>query len=200
MTRLILISKKSANYNHEKLASLFIKKLDYILNQLPNYVAAYVERLATPNGGSSTKYSSLSSQNQFEELFYSYSSRRDKFTRIPSLSSRYYPHYQHPSDLIRDQKLYYYLQTLNIHENIVYYNNLILGLIVLFLLFSLLVLFEENAFSGAFSNNNDNEESSVYSWSTITFVLLNTFVFILIVFTHNFFKQFILSMLTFFNR
>lgn len=189
MTRLILInkSKSSIKNNNEKLASLFIKKLDTFLSEIPNYVANFaasgedvvparlIRRVQSPLTTSQLATAS--------EIY--------AFTR---------PHCHQHLDLVHDQKLYYYyLQTLNLHENIVYYNNLIFGLVVLFLLFSLLVLFEENAATvldtddhrNNRNNTDEDNDTAVFSWSTVTFVLLNTFIFVLIVFAHNFFKQFI---------
>jgi hypothetical protein len=73
--------------------------------------------------------------------------------------------------------LNYYYQ-INYHQNIIYYNNLLLALIILFVLFSLLVLLEEN--------------DTFYNLSAITFLLLITFNLIILIFSHNLTKQFLI--------
>lgn len=72
---------------------------------------------------------------------------------------------------------YYY--HINYQQNLIYYNYLILALIILFVLFSVLVLLEEN--------------DAYYTLSAITFLLLITFNLIIIIFSHNFAKQFYIS-------
>jgi hypothetical protein len=72
--------------------------------------------------------------------------------------------------------LNFYYQ-INYHQNIVYYNNLLLALIILFVLFSLLILLEEN--------------ETFYNLSAITFLLLITFNLIILIFSHNLAKQFL---------
>jgi hypothetical protein len=74
--------------------------------------------------------------------------------------------------------LNYYYQ-INYQQNIIYYNYLILALIVLFVLFSVLVLLEET--------------DTYYTLSAITFLLLITFNLIIIIFSHNFAKQFYIN-------
>lgn len=64
-------------------------------------------------------------------------------------------------------------------HNIIYFNNLILGLIVLLVLFSVLILLEEN--------------DSFYNISAISFLLQVTFNLIIIIFSHNLAKQFLNS-------
>ena len=73
--------------------------------------------------------------------------------------------------------LNYYYQ-INYHQNIIYYNNLLLALIILFVLFSLLILLEEN--------------ETFYNLSAITFLLLITFNLIILIFSHNLTKQFLI--------
>ena len=73
--------------------------------------------------------------------------------------------------------LNYYYQ-INYHQNIIYYNNLLLALIILFVLFSLLLLLEEN--------------ETFYNLSAITFLLLITFNLIILIFSHNLTKQFLI--------
>ena len=68
---------------------------------------------------------------------------------------------------------YYYLNTYQ--QNIIYLNNLILAIIILFVLFSVLILLEEN--------------DSFYNLSAITYLLLITFNLIIIIFSHNLAKQ-----------
>ena len=82
-----------------------------------------------------------------------------------SLNQEKYVHY-----------LNYYYQ-INYHQNIIYYNNLLLALIILFVLFSLLILLEEN--------------ETFYNLSAITFLLLVTFNLIILIFSHNLTKQFL---------
>ena len=72
---------------------------------------------------------------------------------------------------------YYFLN--NYHHSIVYYNNLILALVVLFILFSVLVLLEE--------------DESYYNLSAISFILLITFNLMLLIFSHNLAKQFLID-------
>ena len=74
--------------------------------------------------------------------------------------------------------LNYYYQN-NYHQSIIYYNNLILALVVLFILFSVLVLLEE--------------DESYYNLSAISFILLVTFNLILLIFSHNLAKQFLID-------
>jgi hypothetical protein len=71
----------------------------------------------------------------------------------------------------------YYYQN-NYHQSIIYYNNLILALIILFILFSVLILIEE--------------DDSFYNISAISFILLVTFNLVIIIFSHNFAKHFLL--------
>lgn len=73
--------------------------------------------------------------------------------------------------------LNYYYQ-INYHQNVIYYNNLLLALIILFVLFSLLILLEEN--------------ETFYNLSAITFLLLITFNLIILIFSHNLTKQFLI--------
>jgi hypothetical protein len=70
---------------------------------------------------------------------------------------------------------YYYMN--NYQQNIIYLNNLILAIIILFVLFSVLILLEEN----------DN----FYNLSAISYLLLVTFNLIIIIFSHNLTKQFL---------
>lgn len=72
---------------------------------------------------------------------------------------------------------YYFLN--NYHHSIVYYNNLILALVILFILFSVLVLLEE--------------DESYYNLSAISFILLITFNLMLLIFSHNLAKQFLID-------
>lgn len=76
---------------------------------------------------------------------------------------------------------YYYLS--NYQQNIIYLNNLILAIIILFVLFSVLILLEEN--------------DSFYNLSAITYLLLITFNLIIIIFAHNLAKQFLVYNRTF---
>jgi hypothetical protein len=74
--------------------------------------------------------------------------------------------------------LHYYYQN-NYNTSVIYYNNIILAIVILFVLFSIIVLLEEN--------------DSFYNISAISFLLFITFNLVLIVFSHNLTKQFILQ-------
>ena len=73
-------------------------------------------------------------------------------------------------------KLNFYYQS-STHQSTIYFNNLILGFIILFILFSVLILLEEN--------------DSFYNLSAISFLLLVTFNLLIIIFSHNLAKQFL---------
>ncbi len=68
---------------------------------------------------------------------------------------------------------YYYLN--NYHQSVIYYNNLVLALVFLFVLFSILVLLEE--------------DETYYNLSAISFILLITFNLMLLIVAHNLAKQ-----------
>lgn len=72
----------------------------------------------------------------------------------------------------------YYIQK-SYHQNIIYYNNLILALVILVILFSILVILEEN--------------DTFYNLSAIAFLLLITFNLIILIFSHNLAKQFLID-------
>jgi hypothetical protein len=74
--------------------------------------------------------------------------------------------------------LHYYYQN-NYNTSIIYYNNLLLAIIVLFVLFSILILLEEN--------------DSFYNISAISFLLFITFNLVVIIFSHNLTKQFVIQ-------
>jgi hypothetical protein len=74
--------------------------------------------------------------------------------------------------------LHYYYQN-NYTTSIIYYNNLLLAIIILFVLFSILILLEEN--------------DSFYNISAISFLLFITFNLVLIIFSHNLTKQFVIQ-------
>ncbi len=75
-------------------------------------------------------------------------------------------------------QLNYYIQK-SYHQNIIYYNNLILALVVLVVLFSILVILEEN--------------DTFYNLSAIAFLLLITFNLIILIFSHNLARQFLIE-------
>jgi hypothetical protein len=78
---------------------------------------------------------------------------------------------------------YYYLNTYQ--QNIIYFNNLCLAIIILFVLFSVLILLEDN--------------DSFANLSAITYLLLITFNLIIIIFSHNLAKQFLVYNRSFVN-
>lgn len=65
------------------------------------------------------------------------------------------------------------------NQSIIYYNNLILALITLFIIFTIVILLEDN--------------DQYYNLSTVVFLLLVTFNLIVLIFAHNLAKQFLNS-------
>ena len=72
----------------------------------------------------------------------------------------------------------YFIQK-NYHQNIIYYNNLILALVILVVLFSILCILEEN--------------DTFYNLSAIAFLLLITFNLIILICSHNLARQFLIE-------
>ena len=89
--------------------------------------------------------------------------------------SRYFYSYHHQHQYQSQLMLNNYF-----NQSIIYYNNLILVLVILFIIFTVLVLLED-------------ADHPYYNLSTIIFLLLVLFNLIILVFAHNFAKQFLLS-------